>query len=330
MRARPLAVAIAVLALALAGCGGGGSTGSHAASQHDPRTAATQGDGTVASPTAPGNAAAPTPTPSSGTTSAAPTLPDGTRKLFPGHRVVAYYGAAGGPALGVLGSASPNGIWPRLDRQAKAYDRKGTPVLPAYELITYVAAGSSGDGSYANRASNATIDRYAAAAHRHHALLILDIQPGRGDFLADAKTLTRWLKRPDVALALDPEWKLQGNEKPLQQIGHTDAATVNSVSSWLDGVTAAAHLPQKLLLIHQFTTDMVRDKAAVVTRPHLAVTFNMDGFGGRAAKLSKYRDLAKDKKFAIGMKLFYKHDVNIFSPRQTIALKPTPDVVDYE
>jgi hypothetical protein len=308
-----LTLAIVLLA---AGCGGSsGSTGTirPAGGSQRPTTSATPRPSASGSPAAAASMQA---------------LPDGTRRLLPGHRVVAFYGAAGAPKLGVLGKGSPEQVWPRLARQARAYRGKGPTVMPAYELITYVA--TSGGGNAAQRVPSSTIKRYAASARRHHALLILDIQPGRGSFLHDAHTLRSWLTRPDVALALDPEWKLHGNEQPAAQIGHTDAAAINAVSSWLDQLTAKLRLPQKLLLVHQFTADMIRDKHDVAQRPHLATVFNMDGFGSRAGKLSKYRLLAKDHRFPIGLKLFYTSDVHMFSAREAARLHPSPDIVDYE
>ena len=46
---------------------------------------------------------------------------------------------------------------------------------------------------------------YLQVVHAHGAMLILDIQPGLGDLLADAKALEPWLVHADVGLALDPE-----------------------------------------------------------------------------------------------------------------------------
>jgi hypothetical protein len=258
-------------------------------------------------------------------------LPDGSSRLFPGHRVVAYYGAAGAPALGVLGTASAEGIWPRLDAQAREFDHHGPAILPAYELITFVATGSGGpDGDYSQRIPDSTIQHYVTAARQHHALLILDIQPGRGEFLPDAQSLARWLRLPDVALAIDPEWKLYGHQVPDRQIGHTDATAINQVSAWLDRLTAAQNLPQKLLLVHQFTPDMVHHKSQVASRAHLAMVFNMDGFGARAVKLAEYHDLARDRRFPIGLKLFYSSDKHRFTPTEAVRLHPAPAVVDYE
>lgn len=259
------------------------------------------------------------------------TLPDGTRTLVPGHRVVAFYGVPHAPGLGVLGADTPDGIWPRLRHQASPYATAHAPVMPAYELITYLATGSRGNqGNFSTRLSDRTINRYAHAAKRHHALLILDIQPGRGRFLPDARTLTPWLRLPNVGLALDPEWKLYGGEMPLSGIGHTSSHVVNRVSRWLNHLTRVNHLPQKLLLVHEFTEDMVRDRAQLLSRKHLAMVFNVDGLGSRAAKIGKYRDFATDRRFPLGFKLFYDVDTGLMSPADVLRLRPRPSIVEYE
>jgi hypothetical protein len=258
-------------------------------------------------------------------------LPDGTSTLFPGHRVVAFYGAPHAPGLGVLGTGSPDDIWPRLHRQAKPYATRHHDVMPAYELITYLATGSRGNqGNFSSRLSNRTITHYARAAKRHHALLLLDIQPGRGDFLKDARSLKRWLRLPWVGLAIDPEWKLYGGQMPLSGIGYTTAHDVNRVSHWLGHLTRVNRLPQKLFLVHQFTESMVRNKDAVIARKHLATVFNVDGLGGRAAKIGKYRDFAQDKRFPLGFKLFYDADIGLMSPADVLRLRPRPAIVEYE
>lgn len=258
-------------------------------------------------------------------------LPDGTSVLFPGHRVVAFYGAPHAPGLGVLGANTPDGIWPRLHRQARPYATAKRPAMAAYELITYLATGSRGNqGNFSSRLRGRVINHYARAAKRHHALLILDIQPGRGNFLTDARTLAPWLRRPYVGLAIDPEWKLYGGQLPLSGIGHTSARVVNHVSRWLGHLTRVNHLPQKLLLVHQFTDSMVTEKARVVGRKHLAVVFNVDGLGGRAAKIGKYRDFATDHRFPLGFKLFYDADIDLMSPADVLRLRPHPVIVEYE
>jgi hypothetical protein len=258
-------------------------------------------------------------------------LPDGTEHLLPGHRIVAFYGAAGAPGLGVLGSGSPDSLWPRLARESAPYGTKRTGVLPAYELIAFLATGGRGNqGNYSSRVPDSTVERYARAAKRHHGLLILDIQPGRGQFLADARSLRKWLRLPYVGLALDPEWQLYGAELPLSGIGHTNAHNVNQVSHWLNHLTRVDDLPQKLLLIHEFTDDMVRNKPVLRMRQHLAMVFNVDGFGGRGAKVGKYHDFAQERRFPLGFKLFFDMDIDMMSARDVLRLHPRPAVVEYE
>jgi hypothetical protein len=315
---RRLAPALVPLALLATACG---ATATGGGTSTPPATAASASAPTSAT-AATSATATPTPTPSE---------PGGAQRLLPGNRIVAFYGAADTPSLGVLGTASPNAIWPRLAQQAAAYRTAGTPVIPAYELITDVIQASPGaDGDYEVQESAATIDSYLTAAHAHHAMLILDIQPGRTSFLTLAERLKPYLLDPGVGLALDPEWRLTAGEEPDQQIGVVSPAEINQTSLWLQQLVLAHHLPQKLLLIHQFVPDQVAPRSAVLSRASLAMVFNMDGFGGRAAKLSKYHYLAEDPRFGLGLKLFYRQDVDIFSPAQTIALAPSPDVVDYE
>ena len=52
------------------------------------------------------------------------------------------------------------------------------------------------------------------------------------------------LKRPNVGLALDPEWNLQPGEQPLQRVGHAEAAEINEVSDWLAQLVRDNDLPQ--------------------------------------------------------------------------------------
>lgn len=144
------------------------------------------------------------------------------------------------------------------------------------------------------------------------------------------KRLEPWLAEPDVALALDPEWRMGPHERPGERLGSTAAGEINEVSRWLDGLTAGHRLPQKLMIVHQFTRSMVRDKDEVAGREHLAITFNMDGLGPPGAKLAKYRMLAEDERFPLGFKLFLGQDVHRLSPREVLDLDPPPRVVEYQ
>jgi hypothetical protein len=258
-------------------------------------------------------------------------LPLGGRTIFPRYRVVAFYGAPQSHELGALGIGSPDAAARRLRRQARPYARKTRPVMLALELIATVANADPGeDGLYRTRQSNAVVRRYLRAARRANALLLLDIQPGHADFMDEVRHLDRWLREPDVGLALDPEWHTPGAQ-PGTTIGSVEASKVNQVTRHLAALVREHSLPEKLFVVHQFTADMIRDKARVARRPGLAVTMNVDGFGNRANKVSKYREFTHDgTRFHHGYKLFYEEDTGLMRPRSVLALQPPPDLVVYE
>jgi hypothetical protein len=260
-------------------------------------------------------------------------LPRGGRVIFPHYRVVAFYGAPQDKQLGELGIGTPAHAGRRLIRQAAPYARRTRPVLPAMELIASVAANAPGpDGLYRTQQTAQVINRYLHAARRLKALLVLDIQPGHADFLSEAERLAPWLGQPDVGIALDPEWHTPG-VVPGTRIGSVTAEEVNQVSDYVAGIVRASRLPEKLFLVHQFTDGMIQNKERVLPRPGLAMTFNVDGFGDRPNKLSKYAAFTaqtRGRPFADGYKLFYHEDTNLMKPADVMRMQPRPDLVVYE
>jgi hypothetical protein len=234
----------------------------------------------------------------------------------------------------VLGIGSPDKAADRLLRQASAYDRRRRPALPALELISTVANADPGvDGMYSARQPRAVIDRYLAAAREARALLILDVQPGRRDFVDEVRHLAPYLRHPDVGLALDPEWHVQPGEVPGQVIGSVTAQTVNEVSAYLAELVAAYDLPQKLLIVHQFTAGMIADREQLEPRDGVAIVLNSDGFGDPPNKVAKYDQLRPRgtlDAFHEGFKLFYREDIGVMPPGEVLGLDPPPDVVIYE
>ena len=266
-------------------------------------------------------------------------LPGGGRTILPDRRVVAYYGSPGGKVLGELGNGTPSEVAARLLDTSADYESSDRKVLPAFELIATIVRDTPGeDGLYRSRLSDAQIETYLQAARQHSMLLILDIQPGRAKFINEVRHYEKWLKEPDVSLALDPEWSMRKNEVPGKIIGQTDAATINEVSAYLDQLTESNKLPQKLLIIHEFTESMIENRSALVQRPNLATVFNVDGFGPPEAKTDKYNDLTSDPErpefVFTGFKLFFEEDTRngsrVMGPFEVLDLEPQPDVVVYE
>jgi hypothetical protein len=262
-----------------------------------------------------------------------PQLPRGGRTIFPRYRVVAYYGAPQDAQLGELGIGTPAQAAAKLDRRARMYRSGGRPLLTAFELISTVASGSAESGLYSTRQSHAVIDRYLAAAHKAHALLILDIQPGHAEFMDEVRALYPYLEYPDVGVALDPEWKVPADQVPGKVIGSTDASVVNQVSSYLANIVRTHNLPQKLLVVHQFTNDMIQRKELLTQPPGVALTLNVDGFGDQPVKIEKYGEFMRapeERRFHAGFKLFFHEDTNLMKPRQVLRLRPQPEFVVYE
>jgi len=259
-------------------------------------------------------------------------LPRGGRTILPDKRVVAFYGAPQDPQLGVLGIGPPRRAARTLERQARPYARRGRPVLPAFELIAAIVTSEAGDGAdHSMRQEPATIRRYLRAARAHDMLLLLDIQPGYAPFLQEAQALEQFLREPDVSLALDPEWSMEPPQLPGQEIGSTDAATINEVSRYLSGIVRRYDLPQKLLVVHRFTGDMIEAEHDLERQPGVALVVNVDGFGDQPNKISKYNEFTEDLRRRFnGFKLFFHEDVNLMKPKQVLRLRPQPDLIVYE
>ena len=182
--------------------------------------------------------------------------------------MVAYDGAPQTPVLGPLGVGTRDQAAAKLNQQAEAYDTRTRPVLPAMELIATIAQRDAGlDGNYNARQEDDVIADYLAAARRAKMLLILDIQPGQSSFMTEVHHFGKWLRQPDVGIALDPEWSMQPGEVPGTVIGSTNATIVNQVADYMAGYVRKYKLPQKLLMVHQFTSDMIKNRGQIQTVP---------------------------------------------------------------
>lgn len=263
-------------------------------------------------------------------------LPGGGQLLFPRHQFVALYGTPATTSLGVLGEQDAPASVQRARETAAAYvpltDRT---VVPMFEIIATVAAGSEGaDGNFSNEQSVDTLRTWVDEAAAAGIYVVLDLQPGRSDFLTQARQYEELLARPNVGLALDPEWRLGPDERPLQRIGSVDAAEVNAVVTWLAELTNRHALPQKMLVLHQFQLRMLADRALIdTTRPELAVVIHADGQGGQPAKQSTWQTLRQGAPAGVawGWKNFHDEDTPMLTPEQTMRdVVPAPDLVTYQ
>ena len=262
-------------------------------------------------------------------------LPGGGQVLFPGHLLVALYGHPGAPGLGALGQQGLQASIARAREVAAAYrPLTSARVIPAFEIIATVAQGGPGpDGEYSYESTVAALRPWVRRATAAGFYVILDLQPGRASLLAQARRYQSLLELPDVGLALDPEWKLAPGQLPLRQIGSVSSSEVNSVLTWLAGLTARYRLPQKLLVLHQFQLSMIRDERELDTRyDDLAILIHMDGQGTPADKQQTWDTItrAAPPRVFFGWKDFYVKDHPMLGPRKTIERTPRLSMISYQ
>ncbi|MEV4900560.1 hypothetical protein AB0K08_04365 [Citricoccus sp. NPDC055426] len=283
--------------------------------------------------------------PASGTASASPTpsptpkpvpeLPGGGTTLFPGRRMVALYGTPGTGSLGLLGEQDVDGALARAaDLAARYQPFSEEPVIPAFEIIATVASSAPGPtGDYTSYVEAEQLARWVEAAGQAGTYVVLDLQPGTEDFTTQAQAFEDLLTLPHVGLALDPEWRLQPGQRHMEQIGQVSAAEVNETTAWLAGLVAEHRLPEKLVILHQFQTRMIPDRAAVAEREGLALMVHADGNGSAEQKLETWRSLKRDlpSGMRLGWKNFIDEDSPTFTPEQTMTeVSPQPWFVSYQ
>lgn len=264
-----------------------------------------------------------------------PVLPDA---VLPRRRIVAFYGNPASTRMGILGEVPPDEMLRRLDQEVAVWRRAdpSTPVQPALHLIAVMAAGDPGpDSLYRIRMPDWRIEQVLEWADRRDALVFLDIQPGRSSVRAELPRLGEWLKRPDIHLALDPEWAMPRSAIPGRQIGTMNATDVNFAIEFLVDLVERHDLPPKVLVVHRFTQSMLTDAGEIRIDPRVQVVVNMDGWGPPAQKVHTYRDIvAPEAEQFTGFKLFFHNDrrggSRLLTPDEILTLDPPPVYIQYQ
>jgi hypothetical protein len=269
-------------------------------------------------------------------------LPGGGQLVFPqdlglpGKRYVALYGSPAFPALGVLGEQDTAATIARTEQHAVPYRAlTADTVVPGVEIIATVAsAGAGDDGNYSNELPVDTLRPLVDAAGEAGMTVVLDLQPGRTDFLTQAKLYEELLRLPHVGLALDPEWRLKPDQVHLRQIGSVPIDEVNAVSAWLAQLVRDNHLPQKMFILHQFMLRMLPERERLdMSHDELAMMIHVDGQGHQGSKVGTWNAIREGAPAGIhwGWKNFYDEDEpTILDPAGTYRIVPVPDLVTYQ
>ena len=249
-------------------------------------------------------------------------------------RYVAFYGHPETTGLGVLGDQGPEETLARMEPLLAEYAADGYQVIPTFEMIASVASASAtDDGDYSFEWPISTFEAWVRVAEENGVYVVLDLQPGREDFLTQAKQYEELLKLPFVGLALDPEWRIGPDQVHLVQTGQVTAAEVNTVVDWLADLVRDNALPQKMVLIQQFQSRMILNRETLKHRPELQMIIQMDGQGPIPTKDDTYGFLTEgteDAHWRWGWKNFFEMDPETATPAYTIGKVPVPIFVSYQ
>jgi len=262
-------------------------------------------------------------------------LPGGSQLVFDHTRYVALYGHPGTRSLGVLGENDTDQTIDLAARTAAKYtDLTEDTVVPTLEVIVTVASGDAGsDGDYSTAYPAGQYQDLIESAAEAGQYVVLDFQPGRSNFLDQVRQYEDLLKYPNVGVALDPEWRLGPDQKPLKQIGSVGIEEVNSVVDYVADFTRAHHLPQKMVVLHQFRRGMIHDRNELTTdRSEIAVLIHADGSGSQKDKKKTWNSVRSGAPEGMhwGWKNFIDEDEPMLTPEQTYGIEPKPDYVSYQ
>uniref|UniRef100_UPI0032218F70 hypothetical protein n=1 Tax=Nigerium sp. TaxID=2042655 RepID=UPI0032218F70 len=269
-------------------------------------------------------------------TASAPELPRGGREFFPRYRLFGYSGYPGAKALGRLGIGDINERMTEMEERGQPY-RAGRELMPTMELIATMVHGKPGkDGMYRTRVDDKIIQQWLDVARQHKAILLLNIQPGRAKFIDEVKYYEKWLKEPDVGLALDPEWAVSEGQRPGSVFGHVTGQELNECAEFTSKIVTDNNLPEKVFLYHQLHVQIVTDETALKPHPGLVYIKSIDGIGSEKMKTETYNVIVKRTPEYVhkGFKLFYEEDSKgkwvLMTPEQVMALTPQPEYVLFE
>ena len=254
--------------------------------------------------------------------------------ILPQHQIVSYYGNPYTRLMGILGSDDLEAVADLLELHAERYDKLNGPldVIPAIHLVYAVAQPHpTENGLYLQYVDDETVDRYLALTEERDMLLFLDLQIGRSSVGDEIEKVLRYLSRPNVHIALDPEFAVGSRYAPGDIIGSLDAADIAVAQTMLQDLVLAERLPPKLLMVHQFLDEMVIGGDRINRVSGVELIIDMDGFGPAAVKRATYQEYAGRSYAAhAAIKLFFDYDPDLMSEEEVLFLEPTPAVIIYQ
>jgi hypothetical protein len=245
------------------------------------------------------------------------------------NQIISYYGNPYVPAMGILGELEPEQLVAKVKAHARKYDalNGARRVQPALHMVYASAQPKPGaDGRHLLFVDRRTVKRYIDLACKHDMLVFLDTQIGLSDAETEVEGLLEYLEQPHVHVALDPEFAMPPGEIPGKSVGTLDAAEINAAQSILQSFVQERGLPDKILVVHQFTDGMVTRRQLIKDYPNVRLVINMDGIGKPEIKQAQFTTYAGQAEYS-GIKLFFRQDPGLMREEDVIRLEP--DVIIY-
>lgn len=254
--------------------------------------------------------------------------------LLPEHRILLMYGLPGDPSFGSLGSYDNLRLLEFMRAKAAEYQEldPSRPIILGVEIIASLAQRTPGaDGSYLRDTSATTIYSYIEFTRANDMVLFLDVQIGRRTVPDDVQRLERYLQEPHVHLAIDPEFDVERTEIPTIDPGTVTAADIRWTQDYLAALAKDHDVPPKILMVHQFTPDMVVNKPLL--RPVAGVQLVIDStlWGTPEEKRSAFQQFVTDDRVEFGgIMVNGTWDTPAMGTGDVINLPGAPDIVIYQ
>jgi hypothetical protein len=249
--------------------------------------------------------------------------------------ILAYYGHPASKNMGILGRHSKEVLKEKLTKLAKEYraESGSKDIVKAF----YIIYGTCWPGGDIGIISDAKLKEYIEFAAENDMLVFLDHQIGKYDPIDSLKRMLPYLKQyPNVHLGLDPEWR---TSKPMEEIGSVSGEEINRAQKVMEDYITENNIEgERLLVIHQFNSAMIRGRKSVKADfDKVRLVLCMDGHGSPAKKKGTYAFNALATNIPIkAFKLFYDEKGNtgvdspILSPKEVYALSPRPMIIMYQ
>lgn len=259
--------------------------------------------------------------------------------ILPFKRIVAYYGNLLSTGMGVLGQYPEEEMLAKLQTEIDKWNLADpeTPVLPALHYIAVTAQAKPGEeGKYRLRMPDSEIDKIITMANKINAIVILDLQIGQSTIQEELPLLEKYLKMPQVHLAIDPEFSMKNGRLPGIVVGVYDAEEINYATDYLTKLVQENKLTPKIFVIHRYIQEMVTNYKLIKTVPEVQIVMDMDGWGQKTDKITSYKKyIYKEPVQFTGFKLFYKNDLwkpslGMMTPEEVLELNPIPIYIQYQ